>query len=100
METTEIKTPIINVRGSRVALGPYLFEHYQEFLNYIQDPVVSVYGSGTFYLRSPEADLEEYKQNLGKDSALFTIFELESLKMIGQTSLRGIDGRHGTATFG
>jgi RimJ/RimL family protein N-acetyltransferase len=100
VETTEVKPPVLNVRGSLVGLGPFLFEHYQESLIYIQDPVVSVYGSGTLYLRSTEANQEEYKQKLGKDSIMFTIFELENLKMIGQTSLRGIDNRHGTATFG
>ena len=96
---TEVKQPIINVRGLKVALGPYLFEHYETFLAFIEDPEVSIFGSNTFDVRSPISDAEEFKKNV-KDAALFTIFELENLSMIGQASLRGIDHRNGTATFG
>lgn len=96
---TDKKQPIISVRGTKVALGPYLFEHHEAFLTYIQEPEVSIYGSNTFDVRSPTSDAEEFKKTV-KDAALFTIFELENLSMIGQSSLRGIDHRNGIATFG
>lgn len=91
--------PAINVRGKKVALGPYLLKHHELFLNFIQDPEVSIYGSGTFDVRVPVADPDNFK-NQTKDAVLFSIFELEKLDMIGHCALRGIDHRNGTATFG
>jgi RimJ/RimL family protein N-acetyltransferase len=72
--------------------------HVETFLGYLQDPEVAIYASSTFYALSPIPDLERTKKM--PDEVIFTIFELENLTMIGECSLRGIDHRHGTATFG
>lgn len=91
------ETPIINVRGSLVGLGPFLPEHAQTyFASYLQDPETVVYGQGTFTMKTPK-----FADNLDRENSVtFTVFELEGLKMIGESVLWEIDHRHGTAMFG
>ena len=93
------KQPIISVRGSKVGLGPFTFEHFGLFLKAIQDPEISVYGSNTFDVFAPIPDMEDYKRRL-KDESRFAIFELENLSYIGQCGLRSPDYRSGTGTLG
>lgn len=91
--------PIINVRGSKVGLGPMTFEHFKNFVQYEQDPDVAIFGGGTFRAFDPDVTEENFKQR-SKDAVQFAIFELEQLTLIGLTTLRGVDQLNGTATFG
>lgn len=99
MNFQEDKQPLISVRGTKVALGPYTIEHHKITLTSIQDPDVSILSGNTFNVSLPEPDPVEFK-GLSKNASLFTIFELDNLSMIGNCGLREIDYRQGTATFG
>lgn len=91
----------INVRGTKVGLGPYLREHIETLVGYQQDPEVSVYADGTFDLPYLERSIEFYEKILKEsDRVNFTIYELENLAVIGDVGLREINHRHGTATLG
>ena len=91
--------PLISVKGSKVALGPYTYDHHKMTLVSLQDPAVAVLSGNTFDIANPELDLEHFK-TLAKNAALFTVFEIENLEVIGNCGLREIDYRQGTATFG
>lgn len=99
MNPQEDKQPLVNVRGSKVGLGPYTLDHHKFTLASIQDPDVAVLSGNIFDVATPEFDPADFK-GLSKNTALFTIFELENLTMIGNCGLRDIDYRQGTATFG
>lgn len=99
METSDKKPPIINVRGTKVGLGPFLPEHEEYYLTYSQDTETAVLGSGTLDVRAPISNPDNFKPSK-PDRVVFTIFELENLTMIGESILHYIDHRHGLATFG
>jgi RimJ/RimL family protein N-acetyltransferase len=92
---------LINVRGSKVALGPYTQQHVELTVGFKQDPETEIYGSGTFEATTLERETERFDK-VSKDPTrvLFAIYALEDLTFIGDTGLRRIDQRHGTATFG
>lgn len=97
--TTELHNqPTINVRGTKVALGPFSFKHFSTFLQYFQDPEVAIYASATFTVPEFDTSEEDFKQ-YKKNATLFTIFESNNLAMIGNSSLRNIDYLNGGATF-
>jgi RimJ/RimL family protein N-acetyltransferase len=100
-DETPPKPPVINVRGSKVGLGPYLKEHIEIWLSFANDPEQTIYGDGTYTLPSRERELEFYEKLVKDETRVaFTIYELEMLSMIGNVGLRHIDHRHGTATLG
>lgn len=95
----QIKKPIINVRGEKVGLGPFLPEYQQIYQQvYKQDPETAIYGNGTFVL--PPLSSLEGNTTEGSREVVFTVFELEKLTMIGESLLMEIDQQHGTALFG
>lgn len=95
------KTVPINVRGIKVALGPYLREHIETTVGYAQDPEVDIFGGGSFDLPSLERSTEEYEKELKEHNRItFAIYELENLTLIGDAGLRRINHRNGTATLG
>lgn len=95
-EQSQPRKPIINVRGTKVALGPFRPEQAEVYyMSYLQDPEISTYGNGTFKMRSKLPNLEE-----NGSSVIFTVYELEGLTMIGESLLMDIDYQHGTAMFG
>ena len=100
MENEAQKTPPINVRGTRVALGPFLPEYLEHRLAWLQDPETSIYSNGTF--RVPSREYEEHVNGQFKDDkgVLFAIYELDTLTLIGETALFGINHADGTAMFG
>jgi RimJ/RimL family protein N-acetyltransferase len=93
------KEPFINVRGTKVGLGPFLPAHHALYLESLQDPEVSVYGNGSFEVRLPKPAAELHEKSKDNE-VVFTVFELEHLTMIGESILHEIDYRHGIATFG
>ena len=95
----ETKLTVLNVRGLKVGLGPYLAEHDEIFKGYLQDPEVAIYGSGTF--RGPLDITEALSyEEVKKRGLSFTIFELEKLSMIGSVMLRDLNYRDGVASLG
>lgn len=98
MSSEQIPT-LLNVKSTKVGLGPYTFEHHRMTLVSLQDTDVAVLSGNIFDVATPAIDPSEFK-GLGKNAALFAIFELENLEVIGNCGLRDIDYRQGTATFG
>jgi RimJ/RimL family protein N-acetyltransferase len=99
MHPQEDNAPLISVKGRKVALGPYTYEHHKMTLVSLQDTAVAILSGNIFDVSNPEFDPADFK-GLAKNAALFTVFELENLEVIGNCGLRDIDYRQGTATFG
>ncbi|MBN9390677.1 MAG: GNAT family N-acetyltransferase [Chloroflexi bacterium] len=97
--TSDQNSPILNVKGSKVGLGPYTYEHHKMTLVSLQDTAVAVLSGNTFDVINPDIDPSEFK-GMPKNAALFAVFALENLDLIGNCGLRDIDFRQGTATFG
>ncbi len=89
----------INVRGQQVALGPFLQAHVSVYAEWLQDPEIAILGQGTFTVRTPDAVADAFRRPDG-DSVVFAVYALPDLTLIGETLLRDIDYRHGTAEFG
>ena len=96
------ETPIVNVCGALVALGPVSKEMVPLFLRWIND-------FGTQHrvgmpMPGPvtaEAENGWYESvSTGTDRHTFAIRELVSMNVIGSAALHGIDMRHRSATFG
>ena len=98
METDGATLPI-NVRGRQVALGPFLPAQIATYAAWLQDPEVAILAQGTFTARTAEA-VAEASRRPSSDSVVFAVYALPDLTLIGETLLRDIDHRHGTAEFG
>ena len=99
-ETSQSRSTPINVRGTKVALGPFLPEHLEIRVAYLQDPEVAIYSDGTFRLPSLEHETQVNAQFSEGKGTLFAVYELEKLTMIGEAGLSDVNYLHGRATFG
>jgi RimJ/RimL family protein N-acetyltransferase len=99
--SNELPRPVLNIVGEKVALGPLrrdLTPYYQRWINDFE-----VTRTLATRLAPVTWEAEEiWYQNAvkGDHSVYFTIFERETLRPIGNTSLGGIDHCHRTAEFG
>jgi diamine N-acetyltransferase len=95
--------PIINIRGEKVALGPFTRAHVPLFARWENDFAVGLY-SGTPMRPRPqesfEAGFEERLKSERHDSVVFVIYDGASLKPIGDVGLRHIWPAQGIAEFG
>jgi RimJ/RimL family protein N-acetyltransferase len=98
METPPADPPL-NVRGTQVALGPFLAAHASVYATWLQDPEIAVLGQGTFTARTPEA-ITRSLQDSTPTEVVFAVYALPDRVLIGETLLQHIDLRHGTAEFG
>jgi RimJ/RimL family protein N-acetyltransferase len=98
MDTLPAEPPL-NVRGTLVALGPFLPAHARAYATWLQDPEIAVLGQGTFTARSPEAIIAGLSTPPPTE-VVFAVYALPELVLIGETLLQHIDVRHGTAEFG
>jgi RimJ/RimL family protein N-acetyltransferase len=73
----------LNVRGSKVGLGPWLDEYLDSWVQAIQDPQISLYGDGTFLMGTREEEAEMFKLTKKEGGANFAIFALPEIKLIG-----------------
>ncbi|MDQ2808479.1 MAG: GNAT family N-acetyltransferase [Chloroflexota bacterium] len=89
----------INVRGQQVALGPFLPAQIAAYAEWLQDPEIAILAQGTFTARSAEAVAEAIRRP-DPASVVFAVYALPDHILIGETLLRDIDHRHGTAEFG
>ncbi len=90
---------IINVVGEKVALGPMrkdLLPLYQRWINDLE----SARNIGGYRPLTSEEEEKWYERLLESDDIHFTVYERESLKPIGTTSLSDIDPRNRRAEFG
>ena len=93
--------PILNIVGAKVALGPYRRELVPLYLRWINDFEVT----RTLGIREQPATLEAeeawYESASRNDNdPAFTIYELATLRPIGNTSLMNVSHFHRTASFG
>ncbi|MDQ3654445.1 MAG: GNAT family N-acetyltransferase [Chloroflexota bacterium] len=96
------ESPIVNIRGNLVALGPVSRDMVPQFQRWIND-----FGSQLrvgFQMPAPvTAEFEEQwydSISTGSERNTFVIRELGTMAVIGSTGLHGIDLRHRCATFG
>lgn len=104
MDTSDTSgsTPILNIIGERVALGPYDRDLLPLYLKWINDFEVTRHVLDRLTPWTKErrlANYERYSQG-GPDYADFMVYERETLRPIGYTTLEDIDHMHRTATFG
>jgi RimJ/RimL family protein N-acetyltransferase len=98
---SDFVTPVYNIVGELVALGPLRRELLPRYTAWIND-----LGAARFIAAIPRpwsAEQEERwydSASTTSESAIFTIYERASGRPIGTTSLNGIDQRNGTAEFG
>jgi RimJ/RimL family protein N-acetyltransferase len=92
--------PILMIQGDLVGLGPLradLAEAYQRWVNELRVTRTLSLPSMPMTLEMEQGWLEGA---LRGGDAIFTIYELESMRPIGNTGLHGIDRHDGTASFG
>ena len=92
--------PVLNITGELVALGPLrrdLLPLYQRWINDLE----ATRGLGAFLPFTMEKETEWYESEAKSEkSALFTIYELSTLRPIGTTALMDLDHRNRRAEFG
>lgn len=98
---TEGTSPIINIEGDLVALGPLrrdLLPHYERWVNDFHT------GRTLGLLPRPlttEAETEWFEAaSSARSEANFTIYDRATMAPVGNTALHAIDFHHGTAGFG
>jgi len=93
--------PVLNIAGERVALGPLRADLLPLYGRWIND-------FGTMRMLGPppipvtvekERDWYEGRARAEND-LMFTIYERETLRPIGNTGLHGLDHRNRSASFG
>jgi diamine N-acetyltransferase len=95
------ETPILNIEGELVALGPLrrdLLSIYQRWIN----DLGTMRTLGVPPLPMTSEKEQDWYERLSKseDDVPFTIYEKETLRPIGNTGLHGVDYRNRSATFG
>jgi diamine N-acetyltransferase len=93
------QTPVINITGEKVALGPIrrdLLPLYQRWMNDFE--VTRTLGA-RFRPMTREAE-EAWYDEASKKEILFTLYERATMRPIGNTDLRDIDHFHRVAEFG
>ena len=93
--------PILNIEGDLVGLGPLrrdLLPLYQRWINDLG--TMRTLGLAPLPMTSEKEQDWYDRQSKAEDDAPFTIYELESLRPIGNSGLHGVDHRNRSATFG
>lgn len=96
------ESPIINIQGKLVALGPVSRDMVPQFQRWIND-FNSQLRVGLPMPGPVTAEFEEQwygSISTGSERNTFVIRELSTMAMIGSTGLHDIDLRHRSATFG
>jgi len=93
--------PILNVVGERVALGPLREDLLPLYGRWINDfSTISMLGLPPAPVTAEkERDWHEGRSRAEND-LMFTIYERENLRPIGNTGLHGLDHRNRSASFG
>lgn len=93
--------PILNITGERVALGPIRRDLLPLYQRWIDDWEVTRTLSHPLRPVTLEAE-ESWYQGAAMDGrgAMFTIYERDTLRPIGNTGLEDINHQHRTAVFG
>jgi RimJ/RimL family protein N-acetyltransferase len=94
--------PILNIVGEKVALGPLRRELLPLYQRWINDfSVLETLGSAGLRPTTAERELTWYERSANSESDVsFTIYEMGSLRPIGNLGLHQVDHFNRTATFG
>jgi len=102
---SENETPLVNILGEKVALGPAMRSQIPTIYRWSNDFRVSVLSGDPLRPVSLESLYAEYDRQNAKEEPIqkwveFSMYERASMRFIGLTSLRRLDYRNRTATFG
>lgn len=102
MDAPESGHSLVSFEGERVALGPYRRDLLPLYLRWINDLEVTRTLGGNILPVTAEAEAAWYDtaSKMDERHAPFTIYERATLRPVGNTDLREINHRHGTAEFG
>lgn len=93
--------PIIFLRGNRIGMGPLrrdLLTTYQRWLNTLQVTRTLMVGSRPMTEEAERAWMDSALTS--STDAVFTMYELTTMRPIGNVGLHNIDHLNGTADFG
>lgn len=93
--------PILNIVGGRVALGPLrrdLLPTYERWIDDFDTVRTISFAPGPTTAEQEQGWYERLSKS--EEDAMFTIYERETARPIGNTGLAGIDHRNSRATFG
>lgn len=98
---TDEANPCLSVVGDTIALGPLRRDLVPLYQRWVNDPEVSRTLGLTFRMMTREAE-DAWYDSVAKDDrgVHFTIYELATLRPIGNTALAQVDHANRTATFG
>jgi RimJ/RimL family protein N-acetyltransferase len=88
------------IRGDKVGLAPPRREHAALFARWMSDLRVTRTLAAPCKPMTIERELAWLDQMLTSDEVLFTIYELSTMRPIGNTGLHDLDETLGTAEFG
>ena len=94
--------PIITVRGEKVGLGPLDANLAPLWTRWVNDLEVTrtlgIFGSGPLPVDAQRGFYERHAG--GGSSHVFAVYELETMRPIGNTGIEEVDHANGKATFG
>ncbi len=104
-QVTANETPLVNILGEKVALGPSMRGQIPTIYRWSNDFRVSVLSGDPLRPITLEALYAEYDRQSAKEEQQqrwveFSMYERATMRFIGVTSLRHLDHRNRTATFG
>jgi diamine N-acetyltransferase len=92
-------TPVLNVTGTKVALGPLNRSYIPLYHRWVNDfETISTYYTGDLTPETQDNTTLRYEQ-MSKDPS-FTIYEVATLRPIGMCGLRKVDYFNRTGEFG
>src|SRR5438067_1761680 len=92
--------PILNIVGTKVALGPVHRALQPLLLKWANDFAVSILSGDPLKPTTQERLEAQYEQWNKDEQHRWIIYEQSTLRPIGDVGLRQIDHRNGTAIFG
>jgi len=97
--SNDMRQPVVNIVGERVALGPLVREHIPLFTRWRNDFAVARTFGGTPRAHTIDAVTARYDAGNGNDYE-FIIYERATWRPVGRTYLFDVDWRGRTAAFG
>ncbi len=104
-QVSENETPLVNILGEKVALGPSMRSQMPTIYRWSNDFRVSVLSGDPLRPITLESLYADYDRQNSKEEHQqrwieFSMYERATMRFIGLTSLRRLDHRNRTATFG
>ncbi len=104
-QLSENETPLVNILGERVALGPSMRSQIPTIYRWFNDFRVTVLSGDPLRPVTLESLYADYDRQNSKEEQQqrwveFSMYERVTMRFIGLTSLRHLDHRNRTATFG